>query len=499
MVVDGVTALACVVVPSFAAAAAERAEPGLVDRAFTVVRGTPPVTRVVDASAAARERGVREGLTEAEARARCPELVSRAWCETRLASARHALLEAALAVSPRIEDVMPGLVYVDLTGLEGLIGDAAAVGRRLVAQARAVGLAARVGVAAARGTARVAARIGRGPVTVVPRGQEAAFLGPVSVAVLALPDDVAAALARWGVRTLGELAALPRRPLAARLGPAALGAQDVARARDVAPFQAYIPPPFWEEAQGLDWDVDSLPALARVLEAVIARLAARLDAAVLVADVLDVTLDLADGTRAARGVALAHPSRDVPLLVGLAVQAIEKQPPAAAVRGVAVSARAVAGRAGQGGLWEPPAPASRDLAALLSRLIRLAGADRVGAATLVDSHRPDAFALAPFAARPGEASAEPAPAPALVLRRLRPPRAIAVETVDGAPARLRLEPSASARAVRRAAGPWPTSGEWWDTRGWSREEWDVELDDGTLWRLAHDRPHARWHLVGVYD
>jgi protein ImuB len=497
--VDGVTTVACVMVPSFATAAAERAEPALVDRPLAVVRGTPPVTRVVDANALAREHGVREGLTEAEARARCPALVSRPWCDARLASARHALLDAALSVSPRIEDAAPGTVYVDADGLERLVGDAAAVGRRLVAQARSVGLTARVGVAGSRGTARVAARVGAGAVTVVSPGTEIAFLGPVPLSVLDLPEAVARPLARWGVRTLGELGALPRRALGMRLGPAALDAQDVARACDVAPFQAYTPPPFWEEAQGLDWDVDSLPALARVLETLLARLAARLDTAALAADALDLTFDLADASRVARSVVLAHPTREVPLLLALAVQAIEKQPPAVAVRGVGVSAHAVVARPGQGGLWQPPAPAHRDLAALLARLTRLVGADRVGAVVLGDSHRPDAFALTTFTAAPAEGRADAAPAPALVLRRLRPPRIVEVETLADAPARLRLDAVTPVRSVRRSAGPWPTSGEWWDRRGWAHDEWDVELDDGTLWRLAHDRAHDCWRLDAAYD
>ncbi len=51
-------------------------EPTLAERPLAVVRGAPPVTRVVEANAAAREAGVAPGMTESEARARCPHLVS---------------------------------------------------------------------------------------------------------------------------------------------------------------------------------------------------------------------------------------------------------------------------------------------------------------------------------------------------------------------------------------------------------------------------------------
>jgi hypothetical protein len=46
-------------------------------------------------------------------------------------------------------------------------------------------------------------------------------------------------------------------------------------------------------------------------------------------------------------------------------------------------------------------------------------------------------------------------------------------------------------------GPWRSSGEWWGQRPWLHDEWDVELADGTLCRLAHDG--SAWHLAGIYD
>jgi nucleotidyltransferase/DNA polymerase involved in DNA repair len=90
--VDGVSHFACAWVPCFAAAAFERGEQALVDRPLAIVRGAPPVARVAEASAAAREHRIAPGMTEAEARARCPLLVVRPWSDERVDSARHALL-----------------------------------------------------------------------------------------------------------------------------------------------------------------------------------------------------------------------------------------------------------------------------------------------------------------------------------------------------------------------------------------------------------------------
>lgn len=506
--------VACLEVPYFTAAAVERCEPALVERPLAVVRGAPPATRVVEANAAAREYRVTPGLTEAAARARCPALVTRPESEALVASARHALLEAMLAISPRLEDTAPGLVHVDVEGLGRLIGPPAAVGARMLGQARAVGLTARVGVAAGRTAALVAARrAGPGRVVAVAPRDTAALLAAAPLVTLDLPAGLARTLAGWGLRTLGDLAALPAGGLAERLGPAGLAARELARGRDPRPFRPWTPPPFWVEAQALDWEVHDLPALTAVLRVVLDRLAARLAAAHVAADSLDLGLGLADGARHERTLALAHPTRDAGALLALARLDLEAHPPAAPVTAVTASARTVVARAGQRGLWQPPVPLERDLAALLTRLTELVGPGNLGSPVLDDAHRPDAFTLQPFriverdpsppagATRPGPDPPPPIagapPAARLVLRRLRPPHPVEV-TADGErPARVTWG-GVPAR-VLRAAGPWRMSGEWWDTRGWARDEWDVLLAGGLLCRLALDHRAGHWLLEGIYD
>lgn len=508
--VDGLSRLACVRVEGFAAAALERCEPALREQPLAAVTGAPPAMRVVEANARARAEGVRPGLPDAEAVVRCPSLVRRPASAEAEAAARHALLEACLAVSPRLEDAGPGLVHVALDGLHRLFGDDLEIGRRLRRRARAVGLDARVGIAAGRAAAGVAARVGP-LVHVLAPGTERAALAPVPLATLEWPAGLAATFARWGLATLGDLAALPRAGVGARLGATGLAAHDLAAGVDRAPFRPWTPPPFWEEAQGLDWEIGTLPALVLVLERALERLCARLAAAHLVVDVLDVRLALASGGHHARTVSLAAPLVDVAPLSALLALELEAHPPPAPVTGVALSARAVPRRAAPGRLWHPPAPAPRDLAAVLARLALLVGGANVGTPVVVDSHRPDADTLAPFAGggeaddgaagpeadRAGDAEAR-TPAGSLAIRRLRPPRPVEVETRDGRPSRVRAAPALDA-AVVTCAGPWRLSGHWWDTDAWARDEWDVELTDRTLWRLAHDRLTNSWALDAVYD
>jgi protein ImuB len=53
-------------------------------------------------------------------------------------------------------------------------------------------------------------------------------------------------------------------------------------------------------------------------------------------------------------------------------------------------------------------------------------------------------------------------------------------------------------AVVGCAGPWRASGDWWDA-AWSREEWDVSLVGGGVFRLFFDRLRETWFLEGEID
>ena len=186
---------ACAWVPFFAVAAFERLEPGLVDRPIAIVRARRPST-----GCGGQRGGARAGSRRHDGgRGARPlsVLLVRPWSDERVVSARHALLDAALTVSPRVEDGGSGIVHVDAAGLERLVGDFRAIADRLIRQVSAIGLRARVGVAASRTAARLAAQAGP-RVTIIPPGGERVFLAGVPLATLDLPADLAATFARWG-------------------------------------------------------------------------------------------------------------------------------------------------------------------------------------------------------------------------------------------------------------------------------------------------------------
>lgn len=410
-------------------------------------------------------------------------------------ASQRELLEVALAHSPRVEEGGPGLVYLDVAGLRGLFGDEPEIGGRLVRRAAELGLQVQVGISGSRISALFAARRGDG-VTVIPPGEEAAYLASAPLSLLDLSDEMAARLHRWGLRTLGELAALPAASLFERLGGEGLRLQRLARGEDPRPLRLWEPPPVFEESVEVEWAMETLEPLIALLSALAERICERLAGLGLSADRVEWSCRLADRTVHEGGFSPACPLNDVPAFAVLLGAALESNPPRAAVEAVTLRARPVRVPAFQASLADSARPSPRLVTATLARLAALVGARQIGVPVLLDSYRPDAVELAPYP-HPGlERSLSPlVRGRALTLYRLRPPHSANVTLAAGRPVHLRSDRLQS--RIVTGAGPWRSSGEWWTGSPWIHDEWDVELADGVVCRLAHDG--STWWLDGIYD
>jgi hypothetical protein len=94
------------------------------------------------------------------------------------------------------------------------------------------------------------------------------------------------------------------------------------------------------------------------------------------------------------------------------------------------------------------------------------------------------------------------------LRRCRQPVPARVTLLAGRPARVTTDRRGFAGGVvRHCAGPWRTSGAWWnpDTAHgescgyWNREEWDVALGDGAAYRIFRDNTNDVWFIDAIVD
>jgi protein ImuB len=233
---------------------------------------------VGEVSAPAEAFGVVRGMRLGEAMSRCPGLRLVPPDPEGVRSLWGAVLDRLEGIGAELESDHAGAAYFVAGGLEGIHGgDLAGV---LAAARRALGAGARFGAAPSRFAAHAAAlhvrpRPGR-HYRVVEERAVRDFLAPLPVGLLrtrpelqALPD----VLERLGIRTLGELAALPSRAVAERFGHPGLLALDLSRGRDT-PLEPRRPSEPVVERLDLP-EAASGQQLERALELLIARVLAR--------------------------------------------------------------------------------------------------------------------------------------------------------------------------------------------------------------------------------
>ena len=342
--------IACIYVASFPLAAWWRSEPDLRGAAAVVTDAPGARARIVAVAPEALQLGIAVGMTAAQALAIASDLVVHVASPAAEHAAQAALCDVAYSCSPRVEEGGVGTVYCDAEGLHELYASEAELARAIVARAHTLGLAASVGIAASKIAARLAAHDGGG-CAVIPAHEEWHFLAPLPMHMLAPDAALQETLARWGVRTLGDLAALPASAVATRLGPGAAALARRARGEDEHPLVSRLLPLHFEEAAELEYGVDNLEPFLFVVRGLLDRLIARLAMRGLICGDLRLSLGLAGRGRDERIVAVAAPSNEIKPLLTLIRLHLEAHPPSDAVETVRLA----------GGARAPAPDAARSL------------------------------------------------------------------------------------------------------------------------------------------
>jgi protein ImuB len=269
--------IVCVLIPRFELSVAAGGREALAAGPVALAPEPGREQLIGEASAAAEAYGIRAGLRLGEALARCPTLRLVPPDPAGVADEWDRLLVALEGIGAAVEPGRPGLAWFDARGLRGLYGGT--LDGVVAAARRGLALPVRIGAAPSRFAALAAASRAR------PRRAEAApadpaalaaFLAPLPVGLLGVRPETAALpepLERFGIRTLGELAALPRAALADRFGTAGPLARDLARGRD-APLRPRRPAERLEERLELP-ESASGQQLERALGLLIDRVLAR--------------------------------------------------------------------------------------------------------------------------------------------------------------------------------------------------------------------------------
>jgi protein ImuB len=476
------------------------------------------------------------------------------------------LVVLARGFTPLVEETSPDTVVLDIAGCERLFGSPRRMGQEIARRASQSELKASVAVAGNPDVA-VCAAMGLPGFTFISQGREAAALARLPVGLLrvaaAIPaklrlkpgsaeqaelapagtngvaasdddalrrlDEILETLDLWGIRTFGELAALPEAGLSERLGQPGVRLRKLALGENQRPLLLEGSEPEFQKSIELDDPVELLEPLSFILSGLLESLCTQLKSRALAASEITLRMRLEDRSVYERVIRLPFPMRSSKVFVRLLALEIESDPPQSAIVAVAVSCEPVEPRSLQNGLFQPLAPEPEKLELTLIRLMKLVGPENVGSPEILDTHRPDAFRIHRFRlkrergvkarirSRGGSSilnlrssmsskalASIPRSTYRLGFRVFRPPLRADVEYRSGRPARIRAVSEMQSRVLRgrvsEAAGPWRTSGDWWRADCWARDEWDVSIaETGALYRIYRDLRSGGWFVEGVYD
>ncbi|MBT8461382.1 MAG: hypothetical protein KJO44_02590 [Gemmatimonadetes bacterium] len=359
---------------------------------------------------------------------------------------------------------------------------------------------------------------------IVPPGAGPAFLSPLPLSVLPIPDELRETLRTLGFHRIGELAVRDRSELEVRFGPAGVQAHRWACGEDERAFHSLAADELPESSLELDGAAVTLEPLLFVLRHLLHRVCSDLLRVGRCASRLSLELQL-DGSAAAQRAKVlpARATRREDLLYDLCRAALERAVDAngclaAPVHGITLRVEEMAPPgARQGDLftgdWRDPMAA----AAALSRLRARLGEEAVAWPHPRTIHRPESRnrwrpAASVETTEEEKARSEPSWGTGRImsadgafestLHLLPDPVEVEVWASMGRPRELRDR--AGRRSLIVAEGPERLSGDWWKDP-YRREYYRACTEDGELlwlyreWRGRGEGKEARWWLHGFYD
>ena len=498
--------------------------------------------RITALTSAAATAGVCTGMRRRQAQSRCPSLELTEH-DPDLDARRFAPVVTALEdLTPRVEVLAPGCCVVATRGPSRYYGgDEALAGLvRQTAAETVAGATVRVGIADGLFAAGLAARLAsaRDPSTqvlVVPAGASAAFLSRLSQRTLAgvfspLGDDPDAAsdftdvLGRLGLRTLGNVAALPPSDLIGRFGTQGEWAHRLASGRDFRLSQPAAAGPELSVETEIDPPADRLDTVAFAAKSLADQLDAQLTRGGQALVCVEISAETEHGETASRR--WRHGFRFSPPDVVDRVRwqldgwrSDNRSRPSGRISLIGLAVAETAPDEGrQLGFWGGQSEADERAERAMGRVQALVGFDGVTVGRLGSGRRfADLEQRLPFGTT-GQADASAssttlpwpgrlgAPAPAEVLAESEPlvvldandePVGVSGRAQVSAPPAVLRRADGRANGITAWAGPWPLDERWWSSRSRRQARFQLVLDDGTAHLCAVEG--GRWQREATYD
>lgn len=447
----------------------------------------------VDARAAAE--GLYPGQRLADARALVPELHAADADALADAAALARLAEWCGRYTPwAATDGEDGL-SLDITGCAHLFGGEAALVADLTRRLAGFGVTARAAAADTPAAAWAWARFGDG--AILETGSARARLAGLPVEALRISPVTVEALRRLGLRRIGDIAPLPRAPLAARLGQELLSRLDRAFSVAAESISPRRPPALWRARLAFADGISRREDLDLAARELLRELCRALEADGRGARRLELALYRVDGTAQILEIGTSRPSRAAAHLARLFVEPLGTVEPGFGIETMILGAVVTEPLAPQQA--ELPSSGNRtieDLAPVLDRLQARLGRNAVVRLVPVASHMPERAvtvtpALSELAARDWPIG-RPRP-----IQLLAAPEPIEVGGAVGAPESFRWR--RTEYRVAQCEGPERIAPEWWrDSGETSRDYFWLQDGDGRRYWVYRIPGRDAWYLHGLF-
>ena len=345
------------------------------------------------ASYEARAFGVRSAMSLREAYRRCPDGVFLGVDGRRYQIASRDVMNVLRRFTPAVEPISIDEAFLDVTGSVALFGTGAAIARQIKDAVHGeVGLTVSVGVASTKLVAKIASDL-RKPdgLVVVPPGDEIAFLAPLPIGRLwGVGEKTARALAEYGVRTIGDLAALQPDLLVRRFGKHGASLVDRAHGMDADPVHEGDPAKSVGHEHTFDVDTSDPEVIERALLGMADGVAGRLRSAGVRAGTVAVKIRDSSFRTITRQRTLAEPTDLTEPIFRAALELARPEVRGMRVRLLGVTASNL-GEREQLSLFEPIEPRRRRAVEAADRIRRRYGERAVTRARLLGAGLPAPF------------------------------------------------------------------------------------------------------------
>lgn len=194
--------------------------------------------RVYCCSPEATRDGIHPDMPLRQAEQLCPQAIFLPINEERYQEIHRELLKALASFSPTVETIELGQVCLEASGLKRLYGPDEKLARFIRdAVKRETNILSQVGIASNRFVAGVGAHLATySKPRVIPREEERAFLAPLPIQFLPASEQTKRFLAILGIKTIGQVAQMPKDALAKQFGAEGIFIHDLALGYDNRPL-----------------------------------------------------------------------------------------------------------------------------------------------------------------------------------------------------------------------------------------------------------------------